>query len=151
MDFDTWLYRQWDAIYHPSLREAEDVGLKNQTDIEISKSRMSELVNRLSKLEESVKKSLDDFRVKIFGNGEQGYVEKVVQEEIVKAEDKLKSMIHAAIKEAFETQRLRLESQQEKRQDLWDARTWGLVIIGIGFILSNLDKVKMFFLWLLGL
>lgn len=127
-DFELWYREEWTKRYHPRLYEAEKVATKAANDIEVEQGRVNEVRRQVY----DYSKKFEDFKVKMVGNGEKGYVDRVVDEAVDDLKKQFTEMIKNAIREAF-------EEREKAKREKWDARTWVLVI----FII---EQVIMFFL-----
>lgn len=129
MEFRKWHDEQWFRVYHPLVTKVREI----VPDLDVLKSRLSNLWTEFQ-----------EFRRDIYGNGKDGYVKRVVKEEIGEMKEFLSLKIHEAIKSALEKHKAEQEQSEEKTRDKWDGRLWAVVIIIFQFILA---VVQAYFIW----
>jgi hypothetical protein len=89
--------------------------------------------NHISEDYKLFKTEFFEFKKKIFGNGEKGYVDKRIEENTVELEERLIKVITDSIDKAFSTREI---ATREK----WGIRTWGLAItLGMFFLDKGWD------------
>jgi hypothetical protein len=140
MQFDQWYREEWTPRYHPRLYEAEKVATKAAIDIEIEQGRVTEVRREVY----DYGKRFEEFKVKMVGNGEKGYVDRVVDEAVDDLKKELIQTIKNSIREAFEEKAKEAKQETKSIRDKWDARTWAVVMVGIALLIERIAE------WLLG-
>lgn len=125
MEFQEWYREQWTKIYHNRLHDMENLAMQLENALEILTSKVN---NHIADDYKLFKTEFSDFKKKIFGNGEKGYVDKRIEETTEELEARLTKVITESIEKAFSTREV---ATREK----WGIRGWGLVItLGMFFL-----------------
>ncbi len=136
MDFNEWYEKNWLPDYHKRFQ---------------SIPALESLVELYRKEQERFQKDVLDNKAEIatlkkamYGNGEKGYVQRVVDEAMTEMSKNLGVVIKDSIREAFEAkEEVQKEADKETRKE-WGTRTWALIIIIfqalVGFIVWYLQK-----------
>lgn len=119
MEFSEWYREEWSNRYHPRIAEVEDKAGKNEVAIQIEHERLARLRVDHNTLKE-----------KIFGNGQKGYVDTRIAEEM----NEFKAWITKTIQDTINDT---LNKREKESRDKWDSRTWAVVLIGIGLFLER--------------
>jgi len=110
-----WVREQW-PIYHRRISDTEDRVIKTEIELEIEHERHSGL-----------RRDFDEHKRKMFGNGEKGYVDRRIQEELTEQEKRFAEMVKNAINAALQEIRKEEADRVQKLREKWDARSWGII------------------------
>jgi hypothetical protein len=119
MDFQKWYTEQWFPIYHPLVSKVREI----VQDVSVLSQRLTSLWTEFQ-----------SFRKDMYGNGQKGYVERVVRERTDELKEDFRVMIHEAINAAFATYKTEQDKTTEKTREKWDGRTWAVVLIVIQLV-----------------
>jgi hypothetical protein len=95
----------------------------------------------LNKASTKIREDFEEFKKRIFGNGEIGYVEREIEKRVTSLETSFESMVDNAVEKAF-------AKREMVKRDKWDARSWALVLIVAGFVINSLPN---FIRWLISI
>jgi hypothetical protein len=129
MDFQKWHDEQWFPVYHPLVTKVREL----VPDMAVVQSRISGLWTEFNA-----------FRKDIYGNGQKGYVERVVRERVDDLKGAMRAMIDDSISEAFAKRDAEQKKADTETRKEWGGRTWGIVVILFNFILALLQA---YFIW----
>ncbi len=119
-----WLKEQWPR-YHDRIHELEDEVIKLKSDLEATAEKTK-----------YIRKDFDGHKAQIFGNGNLGYVDRRIKENSEELQVRFVGLVKDAVRDGFVEYKKEVQDNDQKTRDKWDARSWALVIVVLGWILS---------------
>jgi hypothetical protein len=145
LEFQKWYDEQWWPRYHTLLGT-----LKEFMDVTVPwKSTIDRRINE-------VKSNLDNLRVGLYGNGQIGYVERKIREELSDLDNKIEGkigsfkesmslMISNAVRSEFDKMKEKTDSEAKTKVSEKKARSWQVVFLGITILLNGAWRAFEFF------